>query len=90
MHYLNLKPAQYRALSEQYRPDLPSTPVSRSVQMDLLLPRCVRCWGTLHIAKCKNDDCPSHVCPAHNHGGRCANCWETGSIILPPRSLRQG
>ena len=53
-----------------------------------MLLRCMRCWSKERLLKCKNDDCPNFLCPAHsNHGGCCTDCWETGCITLPPWPL---
>jgi hypothetical protein len=54
-----------------------------------ILPRCAWCWAKEHLLKCENDDCPDLMCSAHNYGGRCIQCWETGSIILPLWPLRK-
>ena len=57
---------------------------------DLLLQlRCSTCWTTKNLAKCSKEDCPNMLCILHGnrYDGRCADCWETISILLPPRSL---
>ena len=52
-----------------------------------MVSRCVSCGVIEGLLNCTNDDCPHLLCRDHSlsYGGRCKGCWESGSILLPPR-----
>ena len=54
-----------------------------------MLPKCMCCWITDDLAKCKRAGCPNLLCPDHikNHGGHCSGCWESGNMLLRWRPL---
>jgi hypothetical protein len=45
-----------------------------------MLPRCVYCWITYDLVKCKLVGCSNLLCPDHvkNHGGQLWACANSG------------